>query len=422
MDQWPENLHRQPLERELQVLTDQHNQSRLSQIQRSLANLISSRDRAFMEHGKNSSQFLRQEKNVQEKRKELEEFQFVSLPDEAILFPLSIVKNGEEILHSPQKGNWQTLREQKKLDLVISARVRRIGDYLRVTFFSWNTLTKEERQIFEDSFLLGEMANRTAQWTREIRNHLAARPWSDVLVSVEPRDTAIFMGNELLGYGSVELRDREPGMITLRLARIGYATQEIQIQALESQENSSHFEMELLRAQNIALSSTPPGANVYLGSQWLGMTPLSVPAPFVGSLLTFKLPGFQEEELFARPLEEQSIEAALKPLGDNVNLRDAKDRFYKAMGAFTLSFFGTILINQVHGNQQALYLFQADRFSSEAPFLFGEELAAATERLNMAYTLEQSTYWTTVGLGTLSAGLLVYTFYELFRYIEVGEN
>jgi hypothetical protein len=143
------------------------------------------------------------------------------------------------------------------------------------------------------------------------------------------------------------------------------------------------------------------GQNPYLGE-----------APTVDSQVTLILSGYFNENLFPRAFESTEESLVMTPREERQTLQEAKDDFYTSLGWFTLSFFGTMMMQDIHNNLLNQYQY----------YLSVNPGAGFQLQRNIAFTLEQTSFWTMIGMGAVSGGLFIMTLMELDEYIKIGEN
>jgi len=91
----------------------------------------------------------------------------------------------------------------------------------------------------------------------------------------------------------------------------------------------------------LSVSSKPPGASVYQGSQWLGRTPLemAMPPPAVSSRLLLRKEGYRDYPFYLDSSFTGNIDLSLVRviLEESFVQTKKRDQFYSAFGIWALT-------------------------------------------------------------------------------------
>jgi len=179
-------------------------------------------------------------------------------------------------------------------------------------------LTAGERQI--EVVLAGHNL-----WTRQIRV-VADEPQTIPVIALEladgrlavdttPGEASVSRNGEFLGRTPRDLRLAPNVSHALTVAKPGYAPETIEIRLAPGESRSLTVELEPQLGQ-IAIVSTPAGAEIVIDETVIGVTPLTVERMTVEQRVAVRLEGYagQEQRVTPRPGFAQTVEFALERL------------------------------------------------------------------------------------------------------------
>jgi hypothetical protein len=404
---------RKMLSQEIETLFNETKEKEISQKRKTVSDLIGQIDKDFFLRTLSPEDRRELEQSLLDARRDLQEAQEAVFDQEQVLRWSAQWKKGNDSLTLSLEGADPTsLARKQGLDYLIYGEIKRIEDYIRLKILGYNAILGMTDLLIEESFAAEDLTSRIQGWTGPMRSRLLGEPWGGLSIRVEPSDAAILQDGRVLGYGAVDLLNETPGPLSLEIVRLGFETQMIELDIPTEAVLRQTVELQSLELGTLAVDTAPPGADVYLGSQWLGKTPYLGEAPTVDSQVTLILSGYFNENLFPRAFESTEESLVMTPREERQTLQEAKDDFYTSLGWFTLSFFGTMMMQDIHNNLLNQYQY----------YLSVNPGAGFQLQRNIAFTLEQTSFWTMIGMGAVSGGLFIMTLMELDEYIKIGEN
>ncbi len=110
--------------------------------------------------------------------------------------------------------------------------------------------------------------------------------FGNISISSNPPNARIYINDRLKGMTPLNLHGKEDGLdagiYRIRVEAENYGSLERQIQIRADHENAEHFDL-VPQFGNLSVFSEPSGADVYIGSQLMGTTPLALDRLRVGS-------------------------------------------------------------------------------------------------------------------------------------------
>ena len=307
--------------------------------------------------------------------------------------------------------------EKNDQDMLISGSVERLDDYFyleifchgrrgRDPLFRWSAAGRED----ELNTLIGEAGN-------SLRALLLGRSWAGLNLRVEPEDSIIRLDGVTVGVGSVILRSAQPGFRTLQISRSAYKTHTQQIYLASMETNEMEISLEEGQEEVFSYLSDPPGADVYYGSTWMGITPLQLPLPGFSNNVKIDYQGYVPFHISSRDLTGQSITVRLdrQSYDRQMAFDNAKSDFYRSLGWFSLSMGVPLILYGIYQNQYSMYYnYAADWILTADPDSYNSSREYAD--------LADRSYYGFLGGVAISGGLLINTLIKLNRYIKAAEE
>lgn len=376
-----------------------------------LNELIEKRDALlFLEN--NWEEYIKYSHQIEDKKDALANWHWDETPEIPEEMPLEILSYSEESSFYPLTG--EGIPEDCRW--VIQSRFTVMQDQIQVELFKVQYTDGSQDAFFSTSGSPDNLELWILEAEQQLLDQLLGRPWASVRMIVEPPDAAIFSGDELLGIGEVFLRGASPGTMELHIRRDGYHSQSRNL-VLEEGVNPS-FSMVLEKAQGPLywVRSNPEGADVYLGSRWMGTTPLELELPGENLSILVKKEDYQQEYLASADVFEDIV-VDLYPLKVDMQelLAIKKKKFYNSLAAFTLSLAFPIVMNGVESNRASYY----GRMKS---IYYGDPTAENLDRLDKAEEQYMNSYYTYGASMGISGALLGFNLYRLFDYIRTAER
>ncbi|HKK47609.1 MAG TPA: PEGA domain-containing protein, partial [Alkalispirochaeta sp.] len=253
---------------------------------------------------------------------------------------------------------------------------------------------------------------------REVAAALAGRALGGISVTVEDSqqqslEGQVFLGDRYVGVSPVQDRYLPPGTYTLRTELPDGRSTERSVEIAAGAPRPVVVTVQEDAPQPVTIRSTPAGARVYRGSQWVGFTPVSVARPRADTSYTLVQDGYYDSRVTLGRDAPALVDRTLISTDEDwaAEVEASRDRFYRSFGFFALSVGVPILINGVYQNYAGL-VDEQGRVSSQLA------LSEQDRVLNRANTLFYGYY---AGLG-LSAGLFGNMMWRLVNYVQTAQG
>lgn len=318
--------------------------------------------------------------------------------------PLEFVRGAESpLLEQPEGDSTEELEPyavKHKLEAVIYGTVEEIQGYLFFEVVIWSALSRQAVYIYQDAVEPQEAGLLLETLSAEIADAVLGRPWGSLTVAVRPQDAMVYLDGRLVGLGPTEVRYLSPGDHRVTVRAEGYAAQDAVVTVVEGGTGGIEFSLQETPKEITTVLSEPPGADVYVGSLWRGVTPLTIETPDRIAQLLIRRQGYRDLQHIISPEDSRTLTFTLESLtGPAPEFLAAKDDFYTALGYFVLSVPVTVGAYAMYQNRASADADVSTRARLANPFLY-------------AY----------YGGLAVSAGLLVNTVIRLIRYIDAGES
>jgi len=246
----------------------------------------------------------------------------------------------------------------------------------------------------------------------ELAGELLGRPWGSVSVSVNPSSAAIRVDGNLVGFGSATARYLAPGTHLITVSESGYRDVTRDVDLAPSKTEQVQLVLSVQNRGHAIIRSTPGGADVYIGSIWSGVTPLTVPLPDEPEEVRLSLKGYLDSHFLLSPAGPESVERTLVTSAIDFPkiIQARRDEFYTHIGWFLLAVPVPIILNGLFSNEMAVAQ-NTSEFASLTP--------AAQ---NQVITSGNVFYYAAWGTAFLAAGLFVNAMISLVEYIQAGEE
>jgi hypothetical protein len=309
-------------------------------------------------------------------------------------------------LYEPVLRRPDLVAEELGVDLLVWGGLEQIEEYLYVECLAFSAAAGETLLSFGDAVSLDDVQRVVETVATELATVILGRSWGTIRVTAEPADAEIRVDGRLVGMGSARVAYLEPGPHELRVSRTDYDADGRTVQVAAGSVEDVSVVLRPLTAKTVRIQSDPPGAAVYLQSEWQGVTPLSVDVtarPVQGAL---RLPGHWESQFLLNPETQETQRYSLTPATvDREELFERrKDSFYAALGWFVLSVPVPLVSSGLRDTMITAYV---------------ESISADRSRYRTLANVYHGGY---LGGLALSGGLLVNAAVKLARYISAGDR
>jgi len=373
--------------------------------------LIEKRD-ALLFTGNHGQEYLDYSSQIKKKQDALENWDWEDPPEIPEELPLEILVFSDESLLFPLTG--EAVPEDCRW--LIQSRFTLLQEQIQIELYRVNSSDGSQESFFSASGSTDNLERWILEAEQNLLDSLLGRPWASMRMQVEPPDAAIFSGDQLIGIGEVYLRGAEPGSMDLQIRRDGYRSLSTVLDLEQGENPLLAFTLEKVQGPLYWVRSEPPGADVYLGSRWMGITPLELELPGENLSILIQKEDFQQEYLSSADVYE-NILVDLNPL--QVDMQELveikKKKFYNSLAAFTLSLAFPIAMHGVESNRASYYTSMKSLYSINPS-------AENKDRLDKAEEQYMNSYYTYGASMGISGALLGFNLYRLFDYIRTAER
>lgn len=253
-----------------------------------------------------------------------------------------------------------TLLRRFDADLVIYIEAESLDPYMMVRIMAVDRAREEVEEITRFAALPDEVATSMEKVASDVQEYIIGAPFASLIVTVRDgsgatsETTELYVDGSYVGSGAATVDTLLPGTHVI-LARTSWGGV-YQTSAMVTAGDTEEVEIELpeLETGTIRVQSTPSGASVYQGVEWLGKTPLSVERPDTYVQYEIRSPGFLESRFVANPASGSSIGRSLIPdtYDWEEHFTESRNRFYRSFGFFLGSVVVPVVINGAFMNRK----------------------------------------------------------------------
>lgn len=396
-----------------------------------IASLVDERDELLFESSdeQREAERARINEELAEAREHLRRLR--ATPSEAVVrqldtrMPLRTVRNSDEqplYAYDEKPGEDVDLLvggrmryEDEYLSIELSLLLRTVSDAAAGLTAGRNTRMAGEREDYVGRRRLASTIVRPADALNEldelrddIISGILNRPFSRLQVDVEQPAASVSLDGGLAGFGTVSLPYLEPDEYELVVTAAGYEEEVREVELAESETVRMTVDLSPLPADRVTVNSEPEGANLYVGSEWIGRTPVTIDRPVGPRTAELRRDGFERARFVLEDRGPESLNRVLAP--DSVDLttelRDRREGFYRSLGWLAVSLPLPLILSGIWQNR-------ADYFLDRQPNISTEE----QQRFIAATSIVDGARW---GGVALSGGLLINSIVQAVRYIRAS--
>ena len=299
---------------------------------------------------------------------------------------------------------------QQGIDLLIGGTIQEVQGYLLLDVWAFDSLNRARVFSTRNAAAREELSASLQGFGAEIARTILGRPWSRVAFTPDPPDTAMYVDGVLAASGASPALYLSPGMHEIRLSAVGYKEVSRSLSLEPDQETRIDDALQKIVAGQVAISTDPKGADLYVDSLWKGKTPLVVDRPPLRSRGVLSSPGFYDMSFPLDPASPPNLFFSLqKDLGKrDVQQKKARDDFYVSLGFFAFSLPLPLFS----------YALSID-FAMRTLDLSGQGRPAAAAQARTESTIFLGTYY--AGLA-VSISLFVWMVTRIVRYVGVANE
>lgn len=259
--------------------------------------------------------------------------------------PVELVKgsNGEALIGRPSVSAAQTAKDLK-LGLLVWGTIDQVEDYLVVRISTYDAATGKSVFDYKQTLSPSNVLNSASAVSDQLVKSVLGRDFGNLSLEVSPASALVYLDGNFYGIGGGTIRYLTTGTHRVEFRAPGYASQTVATIVQPFETVTQKITLQNLARPEVAVSSFPEGADVYLSSEWKGKTPVMVALPSGDDALVLRLSGYHDFTTIINGQSLAPIEARLTP--DIFKSQDyiaaLRSRFYTGYGAFALSMIAPV--------------------------------------------------------------------------------
>ncbi len=225
------------------------------------------------------------------------------------------------------------------IDLLVGGMIREVEGYVLVDVWAYDAASGSNAFTYRDAALREEVYQSVPAAGRGLTGVFLGRPWSSISFAPDPPESSLFVDGKQVATGRTPTLYLAPGSRDVRVSAPGYKdlTETVTLEA--DQETSLAVTLEKEKTGTIVISSTPPGADVYVQSVWMGKTPLSLEKPFQRTRVDISEKGFYDQLFSVSEASPPELSFVMQPdtISRDELQKQARNEFYDSFAWFALS-------------------------------------------------------------------------------------
>ncbi|PIE04932.1 MAG: hypothetical protein CSA76_01705 [Spirochaetales bacterium] len=307
-------------------------------------------------------------------------------------------------LWNVKDGRFESFRREKELDVLLAGSAVMVGTYsgFRVTAYT----SEGEVVLWEGAVDSADVPMAAEEASAHARTLLLGRQWAGVDLTFIPAGTVVSVNGRKVGVGSWKTMLLVPGRVEMELNMSGYEPAFYTLTLGEAEILRREFTLTESALQYVLVQTDPPGADVRLGSLWLGRSPLFIVRPESVSPLTLEKKGFRSKTVALYPYtEELQIPLENAVLAPQDVFDSSQKKLHNSILWFTLSLAPTFILLGVSRNYAEMNI---------------HSTTAGDQRTSyQAYKLTRGIMWGCFGANTLLLGNVLF---RLSQYLKAAET
>lgn len=254
--------------------------------------------------------------------------------------PIVFVEGDEmgTLLFSPQFSP-SGLAKRENLDFLVWGVIEEIQGYLFLKIRGFNTILGREAYTYESGGSAEELQTMLDEAINGLAEQILGRRWASLTVVPQPEMSSVVVNDTFRGVGTTRMRFLRPGRIAVSVTAPGHVDEEKEYNLAPYEHQTVEIELRQKETLAITLNTNPQGADVYLDSQWSGITPLDLDLLYPDQRLLIMKEGFKDLvydiDGSTPPLLDFDLR---KQILDELYWQEKKrDTFYTSLGIWAVS-------------------------------------------------------------------------------------
>lgn len=306
-------------------------------------------------------------------------------------------------------GSAAEVAEDSELDLLLGGALEWEDGYVLLSVTLYRASDDRLETLVQTLVRPEDVSDELDALRPQLVEALLGRPFGELRVETSEETASITRDGEIVGFGAADLRYLEPGEHTIRAAAAGFEDAEETVTVRASDRRRLSLELRERDAEAVTVDSDPRGADLYVGGEWRGQTPVTIDRP-VGPLgAELHLEDYHDSRFVLEDRGDSQISRTLAP--ENIDLsqelRDRRAGFYRSLGWFAVSIPVPLILSGVWQNRADYYLANFDSMTPEQANSFLRDTA-----------IVDGLRW---GGVAVSGGLLINSVVQAVRYIRASQ-
>ena len=254
--------------------------------------------------------------------------------------PIELVQSpsGEQLVSYPSVSPEHTAADLK-LGLLVWGSIDEVQGFLVVHISVYDAALGRNIYDFGKAFTQSNVLDSASEVSSHLARAVLGRDFGTLHLEISPPSALVYLDGAFYGIGSSTIDHVKTGNHTVEVRAPGYAPESFSVSITPFGDTKESVSLLSVARPEIAVSSTPGGADVYVASEWKGKTPLLIARPSNDEAMVLTLKGYHNYTTTLSDATPKSLQARLLPeLFDSQSYAAGlRNRFYSSFGAFALS-------------------------------------------------------------------------------------
>ncbi|MDR2480911.1 MAG: PEGA domain-containing protein [Spirochaetaceae bacterium] len=181
---------------------------------------------------------------------------------------------------APAAGGEYYLCSDKKADGLLLGRVSIYHERILVELRLWTVWTRSVSYKDKILFSIEDIDLALDEFSAELINSISGMIPASIAVSAKPENAVIIIDDYHAGRGKSEVMERTPGPVEVTVYAENYVTSTEEINLTEGEYVEAEFDLKPIPVETVIVETTSgETANVYSGSLFAGVTPITLSGP-----------------------------------------------------------------------------------------------------------------------------------------------
>ena len=298
--------------------------------------------------------------------------------------------------------------QRQGIDFLVGGMVREVEGYILLNVWAYDAESKTIALSYQDAARREEVYQSVPDAGRDLTGLILGRPWASLAFMPDPPSASLYVDGKLVATGQTPVMYLEPGKIDIKVSAPGYKDLAETMTLVGQQEASLSVTLDKEKTGTIIITSTPPGADVYVESIWMGKTPLALGKPFERTRVNLTQQGFYDQPFSISDSSPGELSFVLQPdtVSRDAIQKKARDDFYNSFAWFVVSL--------------PIPLFSY-AFALDSAVHMNELIAQGnTSQARSAQTAANFFYGTYIAGTVVSASLFTWMIFRIIHYVSVS--